>query len=162
MSNKWSQRYAFCLNLIKDLMCLCLRNQVWSSMQKQDLGNWVVFDISKLIRNDCTKHFSFEVLCKSPVVLILLFKWFEGCIFHCSFSLGQLLRNWILPVQIITCWLLFNWFYYPSMQRTKIIADLLISVSKAERQEARLKVRQDSLRLGNVGVTRYILLFRCL
>ncbi|XP_048139933.1 serine/threonine-protein kinase TOUSLED isoform X2 [Rhodamnia argentea] len=39
-------------------------------------------------------------------------------------------------------------------KRTKIIADLLISVSKAERQEARLKVRQDSLRLGNVGVTR--------
>ncbi|XLR00794.1 hypothetical protein S83_066992, partial [Arachis hypogaea] len=39
-----------------------------------------------------------------------------------------------------------------SSQRTKIISDLLISVSKAERQEARLKVRQDSLRLGNVGV----------
>ncbi|KAL4294928.1 hypothetical protein AHAS_Ahas18G0277100 [Arachis hypogaea] len=39
-------------------------------------------------------------------------------------------------------------------QRTKIISDLLISVSKAERQEARLKVRQDSLRLGNVGVIR--------
>ncbi|XP_027333727.1 serine/threonine-protein kinase TOUSLED isoform X2 [Abrus precatorius] len=37
---------------------------------------------------------------------------------------------------------------------TKIISDLLISVSKAERQEARLKVRQDSLRLGNVGVIR--------
>jgi len=37
----------------------------------------------------------------------------------------------------------------------KIISDLLISVSKAERQEARLKVRQDSLRLGNVGVIRY-------
>ena len=41
------------------------------------------------------------------------------------------------------------------MQRTKIISDLLISVSKAERQEARMKVRQDSLRLGNVGVIRY-------
>ncbi|CAI8586569.1 unnamed protein product [Vicia faba] len=39
-------------------------------------------------------------------------------------------------------------------KRTKIISDLLISVSKAERQEARLKVRQDSLRLGNVGVSR--------
>ncbi|XP_045831715.1 serine/threonine-protein kinase TOUSLED-like [Trifolium pratense] len=39
-------------------------------------------------------------------------------------------------------------------KRTKIISDLLISVSKAERQEARLKVRQDSLRLGNVGVLR--------
>lgn len=41
------------------------------------------------------------------------------------------------------------------LQRMKIISDLLISVSKAERQEARLKVRQDSLRLGNVGVIRY-------
>jgi tousled-like kinase len=41
------------------------------------------------------------------------------------------------------------------LKRTKIISDLLISVSKAERQEARLKVRQDSLRLGNVGVIRY-------
>ncbi|XP_059430669.1 serine/threonine-protein kinase TOUSLED [Corylus avellana] len=39
-------------------------------------------------------------------------------------------------------------------KRTKIISDLLIAVSKAERQEARLKVRQDSLRLGNVGVIR--------
>ncbi|KAJ0083232.1 hypothetical protein Patl1_30277 [Pistacia atlantica] len=39
-------------------------------------------------------------------------------------------------------------------KRTKIISDLLISVSKAERQEARLKVRQDSVRLGNVGVIR--------
>ncbi|KAG6682147.1 hypothetical protein I3842_13G123900 [Carya illinoinensis] len=39
-------------------------------------------------------------------------------------------------------------------KRTKIVSDLLISVSKAERQEARMKVRQDSLRLGNVGVIR--------
>ncbi|XP_075635286.1 serine/threonine-protein kinase TOUSLED isoform X6 [Castanea sativa] len=39
-------------------------------------------------------------------------------------------------------------------KRIKIISDLLISVSKAERQEARMKVRQDSLRLGNVGVIR--------
>lgn len=39
-------------------------------------------------------------------------------------------------------------------KRMKIISDLLISVSKAERQEARLKVRQDSLRLGSVGVIR--------
>lgn len=39
-------------------------------------------------------------------------------------------------------------------KRMKIISDLLIAVSKAERQEARLKVRQDSLRLGNVGVIR--------
>ncbi|GMH12700.1 hypothetical protein Nepgr_014541 [Nepenthes gracilis] len=39
-------------------------------------------------------------------------------------------------------------------KRSKIISDLLISVSKADRQEARMKVRQDSLRLGNVGVIR--------
>ncbi|PIN20930.1 Tousled-like protein kinase [Handroanthus impetiginosus] len=39
-------------------------------------------------------------------------------------------------------------------KRMKVISDLLISVSKAERQEARMKVRQDSLRLGNVGVIR--------
>ncbi|KAL2557326.1 Serine/threonine-protein kinase TOUSLED [Forsythia ovata] len=39
-------------------------------------------------------------------------------------------------------------------KRMKIISDLLISISKAERQEARMKVRQDSLRLGNVGVVR--------
>ncbi|KAL9235392.1 hypothetical protein vseg_010153 [Gypsophila vaccaria] len=39
-------------------------------------------------------------------------------------------------------------------KRTKIISDLLISVSKAERQETRMKIRQDSLRLGNVGVIR--------
>ncbi|KAI3829020.1 hypothetical protein L1987_03134 [Smallanthus sonchifolius] len=39
-------------------------------------------------------------------------------------------------------------------KRMKVISDLLISVSKAERQEARMKVRHDSLRLGNVGVMR--------
>lgn len=39
-------------------------------------------------------------------------------------------------------------------KRIKVLSDLLISVSKAERQEARMKVRQDSLRLGNVGVIR--------
>lgn len=39
-------------------------------------------------------------------------------------------------------------------KRMKVISDLLISVSKAERQEARMRVRQDSLRLGNVGVIR--------
>ncbi|KAL8057934.1 hypothetical protein ABFX02_04G215700 [Erythranthe guttata] len=39
-------------------------------------------------------------------------------------------------------------------KRIKVISDLLISVSKAERHEARMKVRQDSLRLGNVGVVR--------
>nr|XP_043629591.1 serine/threonine-protein kinase TOUSLED-like [Erigeron canadensis] len=39
-------------------------------------------------------------------------------------------------------------------KRLKVISDLLISVSKAERQEARMKVRHDSLRLGNVGVIR--------
>ncbi|XP_010493209.1 PREDICTED: serine/threonine-protein kinase TOUSLED-like [Camelina sativa] len=37
---------------------------------------------------------------------------------------------------------------------TKVISDLLISVSKTERQEARSKVRHDSLRLGSVGVLR--------
>ncbi|KAA3458653.1 serine/threonine-protein kinase TOUSLED-like [Gossypium australe] len=36
-------------------------------------------------------------------------------------------------------------------KRQKMISDLLIAVSKAERREARMKVRQDSLRLGNVG-----------
>ncbi|CAI9105883.1 OLC1v1004905C1 [Oldenlandia corymbosa var. corymbosa] len=39
-------------------------------------------------------------------------------------------------------------------KRMKTLSDLLISVSKAERQEARMRVRQDSLRLGNVGVIR--------
>lgn len=39
-------------------------------------------------------------------------------------------------------------------KRVRLISDLLISVSKAERQEARAKVRQDCLRLGNVGVIR--------
>ncbi|OVA00864.1 Protein kinase domain [Macleaya cordata] len=39
-------------------------------------------------------------------------------------------------------------------KRIKVISELLISVSKAERQEARMKIRQDSLRLGNVGVIR--------
>ncbi|XP_075500649.1 serine/threonine-protein kinase TOUSLED isoform X2 [Primulina tabacum] len=39
-------------------------------------------------------------------------------------------------------------------KRIKVISNILISVSKAERQEARMKVRQDSLRLGNVGVIR--------
>lgn len=46
------------------------------------------------------------------------------------------------------------------MQRMKVISDLLISVSKAERHEARMKVRQDSLRLGNVGVIRYLNIFK--
>lgn len=39
-------------------------------------------------------------------------------------------------------------------KRLKVLSELLISVSKAERQEARTKVRQESLRLGNVGVLR--------
>ncbi|KAL1557540.1 non-specific serine/threonine protein kinase [Salvia divinorum] len=39
-------------------------------------------------------------------------------------------------------------------KRMKVISDLLVSVSKAERQEARMRVRQDSLRLGNIGVVR--------
>ncbi|KAF9623592.1 hypothetical protein IFM89_003382 [Coptis chinensis] len=49
-----------------------------------------------------------------------------------------------------------NWLACLStlMQRVKVIPDLLISVSKAQRQEARAKVQHDSLRLGNVGVIR--------
>nr|CAI47005.1 putative protein kinase tousled [Cabomba aquatica] len=39
-------------------------------------------------------------------------------------------------------------------KRMKVLSDLLISVAKAERQESRLKIRQDSLRLGNVGIIR--------
>ncbi|KAJ4756169.1 Serine/threonine-protein kinase TOUSLED [Rhynchospora pubera] len=39
-------------------------------------------------------------------------------------------------------------------KRIKIVSDLLISVSKAERQEARMRIRQESFRLGNVGVMR--------
>lgn len=39
-------------------------------------------------------------------------------------------------------------------KRTKTLSDLLICVSKAEREEARRKVSQDSLRLGNVKVIR--------
>uniref|UniRef100_A0A1D1ZB35 Serine/threonine-protein kinase TOUSLED n=1 Tax=Anthurium amnicola TaxID=1678845 RepID=A0A1D1ZB35_9ARAE len=39
-------------------------------------------------------------------------------------------------------------------RRIKVLSDLLIAVSKAERQEARMKIRQESLRLGNVGVIR--------
>ncbi|XP_051113426.1 serine/threonine-protein kinase TOUSLED-like isoform X2 [Andrographis paniculata] len=39
-------------------------------------------------------------------------------------------------------------------KKMKVLSDLLISVSKAERQEARMRVRQDSLRLGNVGIIR--------
>jgi len=36
----------------------------------------------------------------------------------------------------------------------KVLSDLLIAVSKAERQEARMRIRQESFRLGNVGVMR--------
>ncbi|XP_078154896.1 protein kinase superfamily protein [Carex rostrata] len=39
-------------------------------------------------------------------------------------------------------------------KRIKIVSDLLIAVSKAERQEARMRIRQESFRLGNVGVMR--------
>ncbi|KAL4200387.1 hypothetical protein AMTRI_Chr03g149400 [Amborella trichopoda] len=39
-------------------------------------------------------------------------------------------------------------------KRIKVLSDLLIAVAKAERQEARMKIRQDSLRLGNVGILR--------
>ena len=41
------------------------------------------------------------------------------------------------------------------LQRITVLSDLLIAVSKSERQEARMKTQQDSLRLGNVGVIRY-------
>ncbi|CAA6653763.1 unnamed protein product [Spirodela intermedia] len=40
------------------------------------------------------------------------------------------------------------------MKRIKVLSDLLIAVSKAERQEARIKTQQESMRLGNVGVIR--------
>ncbi|GJM96620.1 hypothetical protein PR202_ga13479 [Eleusine coracana subsp. coracana] len=40
------------------------------------------------------------------------------------------------------------------MQQMKVLSDLLIAVSKAERQEARMRIRQESFRLGNVGVMR--------
>ncbi|PKA62125.1 Serine/threonine-protein kinase TOUSLED [Apostasia shenzhenica] len=36
----------------------------------------------------------------------------------------------------------------------KVLSDLLISVSRAERQEARMKIRQENSRLGNVTVIR--------
>nr|XP_043633643.1 serine/threonine-protein kinase TOUSLED-like [Erigeron canadensis] len=39
-------------------------------------------------------------------------------------------------------------------KRLKVISDLLISVSKDERKEARMKVRHDSKRLGNAKVIR--------
>jgi tousled-like kinase len=40
------------------------------------------------------------------------------------------------------------------MKQMKVLSDLLIAVSKAERQEARMRIRQESSRLGNVGVMR--------
>lgn len=39
-------------------------------------------------------------------------------------------------------------------KRMKVLSDLLISVAKAERQDARTKVCQDSVRLGHAGVIR--------
>ncbi|URD75789.1 serine threonine-protein kinase [Musa troglodytarum] len=36
----------------------------------------------------------------------------------------------------------------------KVLSDLLIAVSKAERQNSRMKIQQESLRLGNIGVIR--------
>ncbi|KAL0908827.1 hypothetical protein M5K25_023336 [Dendrobium thyrsiflorum] len=39
-------------------------------------------------------------------------------------------------------------------KRLKVLSDLLVSVSKVERQEARMKIRQESLRLGNVSIIR--------
>jgi tousled-like kinase len=41
------------------------------------------------------------------------------------------------------------------MQRRETISELLISTSKAEREETRLKLRQDSLRLGGIVLIRY-------
>ncbi|KAJ8493093.1 hypothetical protein OPV22_014814 [Ensete ventricosum] len=37
---------------------------------------------------------------------------------------------------------------------TKVLIDLLIAVSKAERQKLRMKIQQEILRLGNIGVIR--------
>ncbi|CAM6114535.1 unnamed protein product [Calypogeia fissa] len=39
-------------------------------------------------------------------------------------------------------------------QRLKVVSDLLISVARSERQEARVKIQQDISRLGGVGVMR--------
>ncbi|XP_062214579.1 serine/threonine-protein kinase TOUSLED-like isoform X2 [Phragmites australis] len=39
-------------------------------------------------------------------------------------------------------------------KQLKVLSDLLIAVSKAERQEARMRIRQESFRLGNVGIMR--------
>ncbi|KAL5218290.1 hypothetical protein ABZP36_018974 [Zizania latifolia] len=39
-------------------------------------------------------------------------------------------------------------------KQMKVLSDLLIAVSKAERQEARMRTKQESFRLGNVGVMR--------
>ncbi|OAE27896.1 hypothetical protein AXG93_2334s1200 [Marchantia polymorpha subsp. ruderalis] len=39
-------------------------------------------------------------------------------------------------------------------QRLKVVSDLLIAVARSERQEARVKVRQDVARLGGIGVMR--------
>ncbi|KAL5210982.1 hypothetical protein ABZP36_006605 [Zizania latifolia] len=39
-------------------------------------------------------------------------------------------------------------------KQMKVLSDLLIAVSKAERQEARMRIKQESFRLGNVGVMR--------
>lgn len=38
----------------------------------------------------------------------------------------------------------------------KVLSDLLISVARAEREEARMRVRYESARLGNVAVVRYL------
>lgn len=39
-------------------------------------------------------------------------------------------------------------------KQMKVLSDLLIAVSKAERQEARMRLKQESFRLGNIGVMR--------
>ncbi|KAG2545869.1 hypothetical protein PVAP13_9KG465150 [Panicum virgatum] len=43
---------------------------------------------------------------------------------------------------------------HDQQMRSKVLSDLLIAVSKAKRQEARMRIRQESFRLGNVGVMR--------
>lgn len=41
------------------------------------------------------------------------------------------------------------------MQRLKAVSDLLISVGRSERQEARTRLQQDCIKLGNLTVMRF-------
>lgn len=70
------------------------------------------------------------------------------------------MRAYICHLNVESLFQANSYPFFSLLQRVKVISDLLISVSKAERQEARMKVRQDSLRLGNVGVVRYCLSIR--